>query len=173
MSSLDFFIAGDPVPQPRPQGQIRQGREGAFIHIYTPSNANEWKRAVRRAGQKAAGDTICTGPLRLCLRFFVARPEYHSDRGGLKASAPTYHDKENMDIDNLTKAVMDALTPMRVKDPTPAQAWGLWTGDGLVSQLFAEKLYAGPQQPCGCRVMVTGVIPDHAPEGLFAQDATA
>jgi Holliday junction resolvase RusA-like endonuclease len=169
MSGIDFFIKGECKPQPRPKADLRRFGEKMRPHIYTPSTASDWKRAVRRTAREAYPTTVCVGPLRLCLRFVIARPEYHFDRGGLKASAPLHHDKENMDVDNLTKAVMDALTPMRKKNPTPAQAWGLWKGDGQVCQLYAEKVYADPGEPCGCRVMVTRCIEEHAQDGLFVE----
>jgi Holliday junction resolvase RusA-like endonuclease len=160
MSGIELHILGAPVPQPRVKGRLA-GRPGAqFIQIYTPSTADEWKASIRAAAHRVMGNRQCVGPLRLCTQFLMPRPESHFLTAGLRPDAPTFHTNERADIDNLVKAVMDACTDA-----------GLWSGDGLVCQLYAEKRYVPALAVPGARVSVSRCVEEYAPE-LFAQDAT-
>lgn len=158
MSGIDFRIDGEPVPQPRPRGRLagRPGRQ--FVHMYDPGTADEWKARVRESARRVMGNRQCVGPLRLCTQFLLPRPESHFLTAGLREDAPTFHTNERADLDNLVKAVMDALTDA-----------GLWSGDGLVCQLYAEKRYVPALAAPGARVSVTRCIEEHAQDGLFAE----
>jgi Holliday junction resolvase RusA-like endonuclease len=154
----DFDIIGQPEPQPRPRGQIMGKGKKAWIKIYTPSTADTWKTCVRSATRRNLGEQCgITGPIELHLMFRIARPDAHFLTKGLRPNAPTWHTNERADIDNLAKAVMDAMTNA-----------GAWSGDGLVCVLDARKRYVNPGEPQGCRVRIKRA-PEGAAAGLFAE----
>lgn len=158
MTAIDFWIGGDPVPQPRVKGRLAGPPHARFVHIYTPDTADEWKAQVRAAALRVMGNRQCVGPLRVCIQFLLPRPEAHFLTAGLRPNAPVFHTNERGDLDNLVKAVMDACTDA-----------GLWQGDGQVCQLYAEKRYVPELSAPGARVMVTRCIEEHAQDGLFVE----
>ena len=98
-----FFARGTPAAQPRPRMVRATGR------TYTPDTADAWKAAVKAAWRQAKEESF-SGHLRLNLQFMIPRPKGHlTTRGALTKSAPRHHIGKP-DIDNLCKAVMDALT---------------------------------------------------------------
>lgn len=127
--SLDFKVFGiKPVAMPRPR--FAKGR------VFSNSTrANAWKGAVRCAALEAmaACGWIATGsPLSLRLVFQFKRPKSHyTNKGLLKSEA--WHMPHRPDIDNLSKAVMDALNEVA------------YTDDSQIVALDAMKIY-GPDE---------------------------
>lgn len=121
--SYHFFVPGIPVAQPR----VKAARRGRFIHIYTPDTADAWKDCVRKVGAQYKPGSILTGPVYVRLLFAMPRPKHLSTK--------TYKDEIHRphmvkpDVDNLTKAVLDAMSD-----------W--WTDDCLVAMVQASKWYA-------------------------------
>ena len=157
---LDIFVAGIPKPQPRPKARIAGKGHKQFVHIYDPGTAKEWKSSIVRAAKDELAGRVIAQPIRVTLEFYMPRPEWHYLKAGLRPNAPAWHQNESADIDNLCKAVMDALTDA-----------GAWTGDGLVCQLAGTKRYLVRGLPSGCRIVIGPVNDDAAVESLFSQEA--
>jgi Holliday junction resolvase RusA-like endonuclease len=127
MKSYTTRVDGLPVAQPR----AKAVSFGGHARVYNPGTANLWKACVIQAIKQAKVEKL-TGAVRMSIRFFLPRPKSHMNSIGLlKKNAPTCHTKKP-DLDNLTKAVMDAAT-----------AAGAWGDDSQVCQTWASKLYAG------------------------------
>ena len=130
-----FFVPGTPAAQPR----VRMVRSNG--HVYTPRSADAWKTAVRAAWRALQQEPL-EGPVRLSLNFHMPRPTSHTtSRGLLTKSAPTAHICKP-DIDNLAKAVMDALTDA-----------GAWHDDCQIVELTSDKMYGGPLYGCAINMM--------------------
>ncbi len=121
--SYHFFVPGIPVPQPR----VKAARRGGFVRIYTPSNADAWKEQIRVVSRKHMPSDKLMGPLYLRLLFAMPRPQSLS--GKAYAEELTRPHSSRPDVDNLAKAVMDAM-----------DEW--WGDDALVTMLQASKWYA-------------------------------
>lgn len=138
MTTIQFFAAGLPKGQPRPKAFHRKGMAGA--RVYDPGTAEGWKSQVAEGAKPFVGKEPFSGPLRLVLVFWFPRPKGHL-RSGKHAlekrdSAPTFH-VSKPDADNLAKAVMDALTVLRI-----------WADDSQICRLVVEKKYAVSQPGC-------------------------
>jgi Holliday junction resolvase RusA-like endonuclease len=120
---IDLFIPGLPVPQPR----AKATRRGSHAAIYTPTNADAWKAQIAHE-VSAVVEAPMVGALRVHLRFRFPRPKSHFGARGLKSTAPTYH-TTRPDVDNLAKAILDALRGIA------------WTDDGQVAILSVAKTY--------------------------------
>lgn len=135
---LSVFVAGEPKGQPRPRAFVRGGRAA----VYDPSTAEGWKSEVARAfadHETARHD----GPFMVELRFEMRRPKSHFGKKGLKPSAPTRLFAKKPDADNLAKAVLDALTSLKV-----------WHDDDAVTDLIVRKRWADADGRSGCRVTI-------------------
>lgn len=103
MNAITFSVAGDPVPQPRPRVSTRGGFARAYVPAKHPVHAY---RAAIAAAAKAAGVASTATPLAVRIVASFVRPKSHSNRHGLKDDAPAL---PRPDVDNLAKAVLDAL----------------------------------------------------------------
>ena len=121
-------VFGTPKPQPRP----RCVQRGGFVSVYNPKSADFWKGMVQDSLNEYAGMHY-EGAIHILLVFYMPRPKSHYGTGRnanlLKDTAP-YHHTKTPDIDNLTKAVMDAITDIKV-----------WKDDKQVVAVDAEKRY--------------------------------
>jgi Holliday junction resolvase RusA-like endonuclease len=113
-----LFVNGVPKAQPRP-------RMTASGHVYNPSSADAWKEQVKASFYSCRRPTI-TAPVRLRVSFFLPRPKGMKTAG--EYAVP--HGKKP-DVDNLLKAVMDAMTDA-----------GVWKDDALVYATEVSKWYA-------------------------------
>jgi Holliday junction resolvase RusA-like endonuclease len=78
----------------------------------------------------------------LQLDFFLPRPKAHLDKHGVpKAQSPVWHCKKP-DLDNLIKAVTDAITDTQK----------VWLDDSQIYQITAVKTYALQQSGCSVRI---------------------
>ena len=111
----ELFIPGVPKAQPRP----RMTKTG---HVYTPDSAKAWKEAIM-AECMARCKNVITQPVKLTVRFFFPVPK------NKKKECNIPHAKKP-DVDNLLKAVMDAMTAAKV-----------WKDDALVYSSSADKWY--------------------------------
>jgi len=137
--NLSFFAAGIPKAQPRVKAFVRGGHAG----VYTPDSAETWKQAVRREAIANAPESLVSGVVRIQLDFFLPRPKTHLDRHGLpKPKSPVWHCKKP-DLDNLIKAVTDAITDTQK----------VWLDDSQICQITATKTYA--LQAVGCAVRIS------------------
>jgi len=137
--NLSFFAAGIPKAQPRVKAFVRGGHAG----IYTPDSAETWKQEVRRQAVANAPESIIAGVVRIELDFFLPRPKAHLDRHGVpKPKSPVWHCKKP-DLDNLIKAVTDAITDTQK----------VWLDDSQICEITATKTYA--LNAVGCSVSIS------------------
>ena len=136
--NLSFFVAGIPKAQPRVKAFVRGGHAG----VYTPDGAETWKQEVRRQAVANAPESIIAGVVRIQLDFFLPRPKVHLDKHGVpKPKSPVWCQKKP-DLDNLIKAVTDAITNTQ----------RVWLDDSQVCFISATKSYALDAVGCSVRI---------------------
>ena len=120
--AITFSVPGDPVPQPRP----RVSTAGGFARAYVPKDhaIHGYRHAVAIAA-KAAGLGKADKPVSVIVDAVFARPKSHMNKSGVKPTAPRL---PRPDVDNIGKAVLDALQEV-IGD------------DSNVSRLVVEKTY--------------------------------
>ena len=120
-----IFVNGLPKAQPRP----RMARNG---HVYNPHSADVWKEEIKACFRPVLGEPI-TGPVSLNVLFYLPAPK------AMKIADGQYipHAKKP-DLDNLLKAVMDAMSDV-----------GVWNDDAQVSVTKAGKWYTGGKTGAG------------------------
>jgi Holliday junction resolvase RusA-like endonuclease len=129
----EFTVYADPKGQPR----ARASRRGSFVHMYTPNSADSFKKAIKLAAKEAGlYGKMLTGPLRLEMRAFFARPKSHFFTGKrsnvLRPNAPRWHTIKP-DADNIFKC-SDALTRC-----------GVWKDDCQISEGLMTKEYTSDE----------------------------
>ena len=120
--SLTFSVPGEPVPQPRPRVSTRGGFARAYVPAKHPVHAyrQSLAAAARDAGLSDTGE-----PLNVVIDAVFERPKSHMRKSGVKADAPRL---PRPDVDNIAKAVLDALQDVMGDDT-------------LVARLVVEKSY--------------------------------
>ena len=126
---LDVRINLEPIGKGRPR-VTRQGR------AYTPKATRDWEQAAAAVLACAwAGAGPIDTPCEVLIRAYKRRPKHYRKSGA--GAGPLWAPKKP-DIDNVAKAVLDALTLA-----------GVWTDDALVCRLLVEKLEcAHGVEPC-------------------------
>jgi len=138
MGEMRVRAFGTPKGQPRTEMFFRHKGKP---FLYTPGTANEWKSDIAGAFERYWTDNgkkdwfPLAGPIRLHVVFYMARPKSHfrvlkGKAPELKSSSPP-EPIGKPDMDNLLKAVMDAVTGV-----------GVWGDDCQVIEVLGEKLYA-------------------------------
>lgn len=124
--AITFSVPGDPVPQPRPRVSTR----GGFARAYVPKDhaVHAYRQAIAAAARQA-GLTQTGEPLNVVIDAVFARPKSHMRKSGVKPDARRL---PRPDVDNIAKAVLDALQDV-VGDDTN------------VGRLVIEKTYG--QEP--------------------------
>jgi Holliday junction resolvase RusA-like endonuclease len=128
LKEYSLFVPGIPKAQPRP----RMTRAG---HAYNPETAKGWKRAIQAAFLPHCGKTL-DEPVRLEVWFYMPRPK------SIKKTTDFVPHTKKPDGDNLLKAVMDALTDIKI-----------WRDDSLVFYHAVTKCYAYDQP--GARITIS------------------
>lgn len=114
---ISFSVPIIPVAKARP----RVCKRGTF----TPAKSKNFQNELRMLVRKYLPETPLTGPLRVGLYFNVLKPK--SSKNETPIVKP--------DIDNYSKAVLDAFSP--------DGGWrGFWKDDSQVIDLHAVKAYA-------------------------------
>lgn len=159
---LEIVAPGLPVAQGRHRDRVVQAGGRAFVQRYTPKETRVWREAVLRAARATPGYPAepWDGPIRLSMEAFFGRPQRLCRKGDpagpiRKNTAP--------DADNLVKAVMDALTPPKLKRTGNAaidevkklesRRGYLWLDDGQVHLGPVDRYYAA--RGCGPGVVIT------------------
>ncbi len=101
--AVTFTIAGEPVPQPRPRVSTRGGFARAYVPKEHPVHA--YRKAIAEAADEA-GLVAQDEPLNVAIDAVFQRPKSHLNKAGVKPTAPRL---PRPDVDNLAKAVLDAL----------------------------------------------------------------
>lgn len=138
-----FFVAGDPVAQPRPRACVRGGR----AHVYNPTTARAWRQLVAAAVRQqlvegGGGPPPSSVPVRVDLgvRIPRAKSNYSTRSFSLRPSAPKHHLKKP-DVDNLAKAILDELGPL-IND------------DRQIVALTVRKRYITPGEESGVSIKI-------------------
>lgn len=120
--AVTFTVTGQPVPQPRP----RVSTAGGFARAYVPSKhpVHAYRQSLAAAA-RGAGLTATGQPLNVVIDAVFERPKSHMRKSGVKPDAPKL---PRPDVDNIGKAVLDALQDVM-------------GDDSLVARLVVEKSY--------------------------------
>lgn len=125
-----FTVRGEPAAQPRP----RVFRNGG-VRTDNPASLR-WKRSIawafRAAAVGLAPPAFGSGPIALTLTFWLARPKT------VERSSPSV----KPDLDNLVKAVADALNKIA------------WADDGQIVRIEAEKRYVRGDDAEGVTILI-------------------
>jgi len=126
---ISFTVPGNPVAQPR----VKARKAGNFIQIYTPDKkVKPYKEAIKLvATQAMVGRKPMEGPLSVAIFFYIDRPKSHTK----KQREQDWH-AQKPDLDNLAKAVLDAL-----KEVT-------WSDDSQIAELQITKQWAYIDPAC-------------------------
>ena len=103
---IAFSVPGEPVPQPRPRVTTRGGFGRAYVPHAHPVHAY---RASLAAAARDAGAEPHAEPVSVVIDLVFERPKSHMTNKGVKATAPRL---PRPDVDNVGKAVLDALQPV-------------------------------------------------------------
>lgn len=142
MDAITFEIPGDPLPQPRARA-TRGGR------MYTPDGRGlrVYKTAIGYAAASRARRArwgIGEGPHEVEIVAVFGRPPSHLAKdGSVRKTAPAFPGRNCGDLDNIEKAVWDAVTV----------GGGIWQDDAQVVSSSCFKRYAGPGE--AARLVVT------------------
>ncbi len=124
-----LHIPGSPVAQPRAKATTINGH----ARMYTPSTANLYKASIALAATQRHPGPPFDGPLRLTISFVLPRPQRLIWK---RRDMPREPHASKPDIDNMAKAVMDALMGI------------VWRDDSQVADLRVRKWIAsGYEQP--------------------------
>lgn len=128
--TIKLIVYGEPKAQPRPRAFARNGK----ARVFDPGTAEGWKSLIALAYRHAGSPTVGDAPVELRIGYAFRRPRSHYGTGRnaaqLKPQAPRYMTCKP-DLDNLDKAVKDALTTL-----------GVWTDDSQVVAMHSTKAYA-------------------------------
>lgn len=141
--TLRFAVPGLAKPWPRPV-------TAADGHVYAARSADGWMHQVRASCVEALEGPGWPreGAFQVGLSFYLLRPKSHlRANGDLTDAAPVSHLRVP-DVDNLAKAVMDALGDWRELPPL------LWFDDGQVTGLRASKAWTPSEKRAGCEVRI-------------------
>ena len=130
---VSFTVVIDPMAQPRIKAR-RMGRHAnAPIQIYTPQNARvkEYKAAIAAAYIEAVGAEdaghLANRDVFLSVSFVINRPQAMCSS---KLPDTNINHNKKPDLDNMLKAVMDALNGVA------------WSDDSNVVRITSDKKYA-------------------------------
>jgi Holliday junction resolvase RusA-like endonuclease len=126
---ITLEIAGSPKPQARPRLTKYGGVYSPKTNWYKKIKTETFKYYLEN-GRKPVVDYPCT----VSIKYYMPRPKSHYRTGRyshlLKDSAPI-QPVSKPDIDNLNKAVLDAIQDSKVL-----------SDDSLVLEIYASKQYA-------------------------------
>ena len=118
----EFLLLGDP----RPQGRPRFYKRGNFIGVYDPKESKEYKQTIAAQIAAQCPVYISDKAVSLEVEFVFARPKSIPKKVIDHVKKP--------DLDNLLKAVIDAITGIVIRD------------DSQIVSLNARKEYGDPPQ---------------------------
>ncbi len=145
---ISIRIATIPVAQPRQRTAIRRSRDGKiFTGNYTPANhpVQQFKSDVRAAVQREV-DSPLDGPVQLRVMFLMPRPKRLVWK---RRDMPRACHISRPDLDNLVKAVKDALNGIA------------WRDDSQVMSLSAGKCYASGHEHPGVEIEIAALDEAH------------
>ena len=139
MSELRITVEGIPKGQPRVKACIR----GKHAGVYDPGTADDWKSCVRAAAREAMGARpVILAAVGLHVVFRMPRPKAHFDKvGDVRERYTLAPHVQKPDLDNLVKAVQDALTDV-----------GLWQDDAQIVMTIASRVWCPRHARSGCDI---------------------
>jgi Holliday junction resolvase RusA-like endonuclease len=149
---IQFEVLGIPKPQPRARSFVLRGKGGKpilsktgqpILRVHEAGTAEQWKSQVAEAAKPYVPFPPLSDPIRMDIEFRLPRPKAHyRSNGELKPNAPIWHTGRG-DIDNLFKAVSDALTVI-----------GMYLDDGQVCVGHIWKIYTTLDRPAGAFITI-------------------
>lgn len=137
MTDISFTIPAVPIAQPRPRATIRKfgdGKLSARVYNKETHPVAAFKATCRIAASSAYHGPPLQGPLVVRLLFVMPRPKSMLWK---KKPMPVVEHTVKPDIDNLTKALFDALNGVA------------WVDDSQVWSKQVDKVIAsGYESPC-------------------------
>ncbi|MGC0155659.1 RusA family crossover junction endodeoxyribonuclease [Chromobacterium vaccinii] len=136
---ITFFVPGVPVGKQRARSSTRiakgaGGKPKAITRHYTPAETVNYEALVSWTAKKAIGSLpLITGPVDIELRIFLPVPASWSKRRRALALAGLVLPTVKPDVDNIEKAINDALNKV------------VWKDDAQVCDVVKRKRYS--EQP--------------------------
>ncbi len=131
MPTISFFVPGTPVAKGRPRAyKMHNGHIGT----YTPDKTVDWERKVRSYAYDVKPATPLDGPLTVCIEFTLLKPKSVSKKRQFPSVKP--------DLDNLEKAVLDAMNGL------------IYTDDALICRKYGAKWYTNDASQVGVSVEI-------------------
>lgn len=113
---------------PKPKGRPRVTRSG---HAFTPKSTREYEQLIVSEWEVQHGKTEPTkNPVAVRVRFYMPIPKATSNKARERMAAGLEVPAKKPDIDNLLKAVLDALNGKAYHD------------DNQIVEISAKKLYS-------------------------------
>lgn len=112
--------------KPKPKGRPRFTRGG---HAYTPEKTRDYENLIKDYYKDNSGDYY-ENAIQIKLVFNMPIPKATTKRVRKLIDAGVYKFTKKPDIDNITKAVLDALNGVAFED------------DSLITKITAEKKYS-------------------------------
>jgi len=123
MNRVTFTIPGPAVGKQRPKATSR----GGFVRMYTPEKTQSYEALVKLvASQAMAGRTMFAGPVRVRLGVLCNIPKSLSKRDRAAAEAGRTRPSTKPDIDNVIKAVFDAMNGIVFHDDRAVVSVNAW-----------------------------------------------
>ena len=138
LSKIEFVVPGNPIAQPRQ----RHARRGNFITNYTPAKhpVNSYKKDLQDAARLAYdGEPVSCG---IFLQLTLIFPRQKSKVWKTKPM-PRYPHLIKPDVDNVVKAVKDALSGI------------IYVDDCQVDFLYVSKFYASGDEEARTLVFIS------------------
>lgn len=105
-----------------PQGRPRAVRRGNYIGVYEDKASRNWKQDIKWQAINQGLKNPIDSPIYLQIHFFLPRPKSLPKR-------IIYHTRKP-DLDNLVKAVKDALRGLAYRDDSQIVRMEAWKGYG-------------------------------------------
>jgi Holliday junction resolvase RusA-like endonuclease len=125
--AVSFRVPGKPVGKGRP----RAAKRGKHITLYTPEATATYESTVALAASQAMGQApLIDGPVDVLMRIDLPVPSSWSQRKQRDALAGTIIPNTKPDMDNVIKAVFDAMNGV------------VWNDDTQVADLRVRRRYS-------------------------------
>lgn len=135
---VEFFVPGEPVPQPRPRVFLAGGRARA-VSAPKAHPVTAFKEAVALTARQACEHGPLRGPLWLYVLFLMPRPK---SKCWKRRSQPREWHHCKPDLDNLVKALLDGCNMI------------CWHDDAQVCFMEVAKRIAAGHEQAGVAVKV-------------------
>lgn len=103
-----------------PKGRPRFVRRGNFVQTYTPKKTHDYEKNIAQKYKDLISDKI-NGPLRIVLTIEIKPAKSLSKKKTKELIKRQWHEQKP-DVDNLAKAVLDALNGVAYSDDSQIQA---------------------------------------------------